>query len=321
MKYAKYIFTIITMTLIGILYEKYKDTELSDEDARNYELVKKYLLNDSSLAQSKRPLLWVHMTYDVNARWWPTFSSRNTNCLNQPYKFLTLKSIIDKCGNDFNICLIDDDTFSKILPGWTVNLNMVAEPIRGKIRQLALARVLHAFGGMLVPSSFICFQNLIDVYETNTSSNCMFVGELIDRGSTSQQVDFFPSTKLMGCTRGCPMMSEYIQYLENMNSTDHTAESNFLGDYGRWCFDKILKGDLNVVTADKLGVKDTRGNPVTIEALMGDGYIDLPNSALGLYVPDDEILKRTKFQWFARLSAKQALESETQIGKYLLISR
>lgn len=48
MKYAKYIFTIITMTLIGILYEKYKDTELSDEDARNYELVKKYLLNDSS---------------------------------------------------------------------------------------------------------------------------------------------------------------------------------------------------------------------------------------------------------------------------------
>ena len=118
MKYAKYILTIITMTLAGILYEKYKNTELNDEDARNYELVKKYLLNDSSLAQSKRPILWIHMTYDTNARWWPTFCSRNTNCLNQPYKYLTIKSIIDKCGNDFNICLIDDDTFSKILPGW-----------------------------------------------------------------------------------------------------------------------------------------------------------------------------------------------------------
>ena len=79
MKYAKYILTIITMTLAGILYEKYKNTELNDEDARNYELVKKYLLNDSSLAQSKRPILWIHMTYDTNARWWPTFSSRNTN--------------------------------------------------------------------------------------------------------------------------------------------------------------------------------------------------------------------------------------------------
>lgn len=320
MKYAKYILTVITMTLVGILYEKYKDTELSDEDARNYELVKKYLLNDSSLAQSKRPLLWIHMAYDVNARWWPTFSSRNTNCLNQPYKYLTIKSIIDKCGNDFNICLIDDDTFSKILPGWTVNLNMVPEPIRGKIRELALARVLHAFGGMLLPNSFICFQNLINMYETNTKSDRMFVSEFIDRGSTSQQVDFFPSTKIMGCRSGCPMMSEYIQYLENMNSTDHTAESNFLGAYGRWCYDKILKGDMNIVPGSELGVKNARGEPVTLEALMGDSYIDLPCSTVGLYIPDDEILKRTKFQWFARLSAKQALESETQIGKYLLIS-
>ena len=34
MKYAKYILTIITMTLAGILYEKYKDTEMNDEDAK-----------------------------------------------------------------------------------------------------------------------------------------------------------------------------------------------------------------------------------------------------------------------------------------------
>jgi len=148
----------------------------------------------------------------------------------------------------------------------------------------------------------------------------MFVGELIDRGSTSQQVDFFPNTKFMGCQRECPMMSEYIQYLENMNSTDYTAESNFMGAYGRWCYDKILKGEMNLVTADRLGVRNTRGEPVTIEALMGKSYIDLSSSALGLYIPDDEILKRTKFQWFARLSAQQALESETQIGKQLLIS-
>jgi len=180
--------------------------------------------------------------------------------------------------------------------------------------------VLHTFGGMLVPNSFICFQNLIDTYETNTSSDRMFVGELIDRGSTSQQVDFFPNTKFMGCQRECPMMSEYIQYLENMNSTDYTAESNFMGAYGRWCYDKILKGEMNLVTADRLGVRNTRGEPVTIEALMGKSYIDLSSSALGLYIPDDEILKRTKFQWFARLSAQQALESETQIGKQLLIS-
>jgi hypothetical protein len=45
------------------------------------------------------------------------------------------------------------------------------------------------------------------------------------------------------------------------------------------------------------------------------------NSIKGLYIPADEILKRTAFQWFARLSAKQALASDTIIGKYLLIAR
>ena len=100
----------------------------NNDDIEQYELVKKYLLNDSSLAKSKKPIIWIHMVYDINSRWWPSFSSRNTDCLNQPYLYLTIKSIIDKCGEDFNICLIDDDTFSNIIPGWATNLNMVADP-------------------------------------------------------------------------------------------------------------------------------------------------------------------------------------------------
>ena len=41
------------------------------EDARNYRLVKKYLLNDSSLARNKLPILWFPIDYEKNARWWP----------------------------------------------------------------------------------------------------------------------------------------------------------------------------------------------------------------------------------------------------------
>jgi hypothetical protein len=115
-------------------------------------------------------------------------------------------------------------------------------------------------------------------------------------------------------------MKDYITYLETMNSTDYTDESNFLGAYGRWCNEKIINGEINLLTADNLGAKDTLGKPVTIDRLMGNTYIDLPGSVKGLYIPADEILKRSAFQWFARLSAKQALESETIIGKYLVIS-
>lgn len=320
MKSPNYLYSLILLGSASFLYNRYKKHTEDDEGMKQYELVKKYLLNDSSLAKSKKPIIWIHMSYEVNARWWPSFNSRNSDCLNQPYIYLTLKSIIDKCGNNFNICMIDDDTFSNILPGWALDLNMVANPIKSKLRELALAKVLYNYGGFVMPNSFICFQNLIDTYNTYTKNNKMFVGELLDRNSTSQQVNFFPNTKFMGCEKDNRTMKDYIDYLETMNSTDYTDESNFLGAYGRWCNEKIVNGELNLLTSDNLGMKDTLGKPVTIERLMSNTYIDLPGTVKGLYIPADEILKRSAFQWFARLSAKQALASDTIISKYLVIS-
>ena len=78
-----------------------------------------------------------------NSRLWSSFYSRTSHELNQPYLHLTIKSIIEKCGESFNICLIDDQSFEKIIPGWTINLDNLASPIKNHIRQLALARMLY----------------------------------------------------------------------------------------------------------------------------------------------------------------------------------
>jgi len=306
---------------MSLIYNRYKSVEDEDEHMRNYRLVKQYLLNDSSLAQSKKPIIWIHMVYETNARWWPSFSSRNTDNLNQPYQYLTLKSIIDKCGQDFNVCLIDDETFPNIIPGWTIDLSLVADPIKTKIRQLALAKVLHSYGGFLLPSSFLCFQNLAPLYNTLTSGGKMFVGELVSLTDVSDKVNYFPSTKFMGCQAGCPLMAAYISYLEINTSTDFTAESHFLGSYNRWCYEKVQRGEMSIIPADMLGAKDTTNKPVTLEILMSNQFLNLSERVQGLYIPADDILKRNSYQWFARLSAKQALDSDTMIGKYLLINR
>jgi hypothetical protein len=319
--YTHYIYPLTITIIMSLIYNKYKSSESEEEHMKNYHLVKQYLLNDSSLAQSKKPIIWIHMVYEKNARWWPSFSSRNTDNLNQPYHYLTLKSIIDKCGEDFNICLIDDETFPNILPGWTIDLSLVADPIKIKIRQLALSKILYNYGGFLLPSSFLCFQNLAPLYYAMTANEKMFVGELVSHTDVSDKVNFFPSTNFMGCQKGCPMMFNYSNYLEINSSTDFTAESHFTGSYGRWCFEKIKSGEINMIPADMLGAKDAAGKTVTIEILMSDNFLSLSNRVQGLHIPADEILKRTAYQWFARLSARQALESNTTIGKYLLINR
>ena len=159
MGYSKYIYPIAVSLLLSYIYSQYKGREYDSDQMRTYDKVKKYLLTESSLARSKKPLFWIHLEYEKNARWWPSFGSRNTENLNQPYQYLTIKSIIDKCGEDFNVCLIDDDTFTNIVPGWAVNLHLLAEPVKSKMRQLAIARVLPSYGGLLVPSSFLCLKN------------------------------------------------------------------------------------------------------------------------------------------------------------------
>ena len=52
---------------------------------------------------------------------------------------------------------------------------------------------------------------------------------------------------------------------------------------------------------------------------MGNTYFELIDDVYGLYIPDEDILKRTKYQWFSRLSTEQILLSDTMLGKYFLL--
>ena len=116
-------------------------------------------------------------------------------------------------------------------------------------------------------------------------------------------------------------MLEYVNFLEHVVSQDFVEESNILGSAGQWCQAKILKGEVGLVPADALGQKDAEGGAVTLDRLVQNTYVNLAGSVLGLYIPADELLNRFAYNWFARLSAKQVLESDTTIGKYLLIAR
>ena len=89
--YSKYLITIAVVIGTGMLYRRYQDSEKKKLSKENYELIKKYILNDSSLANLKKPILWVHIPYSKNAREWDSFGSRMTYNLNQPYLNLTIK--------------------------------------------------------------------------------------------------------------------------------------------------------------------------------------------------------------------------------------
>lgn len=316
----KYIFMLILLVIVGSMQEKFSKITQTDDEVRHYELVKTYLLNEASLARSRLPILWIHVETNINARWWKNFGSRNTKCLNQPYQYLTIKSIVDKCSDNFNICLIDDNSFSKIIPDWKVDMSMVSSPIKEKMREIALARILYMYGGMLVPSTFICFRDLYPIYQAGTFETDMFVGEFVDRNVTAEEREVYPNTRMMGCKINSQCMLNYMQFLQNMTSHDYTDESVFLGTKNKWCLNGVEKGIIKLIKSEALGARDIHKNIITLDNLIGNTFIEIMADAAGVYVPEKEILKRTCYQWFARLDTKQVLESDTMIGKLLLIN-
>ena len=58
MKSPNYLYSFILLGAASFLYNRYKKQTEDDEGMKQYELVKKYLLNDSSLAKSKKPIIF-----------------------------------------------------------------------------------------------------------------------------------------------------------------------------------------------------------------------------------------------------------------------
>lgn len=318
--YMNYIYLFVVFIGLWFLYNRYEDKRMRENDMGNYDAIQKYLGGDSSLADEKKPILWIPITYDYNSRNWISFGSRSSFELNQPYMYLTVKSIISHCDDSFRICLIDDDSFAKLIPGWTINLKNISTPIVDYMRSLAMSKLLYIYGGMVVPPSFLCMRDLIGLYNMGTSGDKMFVCETVDRNITSTTHEFYADTSFMGSPKKCPIMSELIDFMQRVVSSDFTSQAEFLGDFNRWCNSRIQKGQVKLIPGKLVGTKTMDDTMILVDNLLSNDYIDLYPKAYGIYIPSKEILNRRHYEWFARLSPKQVLESNTIIGKYILLA-
>lgn len=312
----RYISAFVILTVLGILYEKYKIKFVPDEELEKYDLIKKYLLNSNEYLGGK-PILWIHSTHNINARNWKNFGSRNTNNLNQPYIFSCIESAVKFCGESFHVCLIDDNSFTKLLPMWDIDVRSLANPVRSHIRELAMAKLLNKYGGFQIPDSTIVLKDLITLYRNSLSNNDCFVGQSLSRNIMSTHTSLTPNINIFGCKKNCETMKKYIDYLELLNSRDYTNEIEFRGDLERYLNKlAILKLDGCV-----FGAKDSKNKDVNVDRLMGKTFIEFSEKLEAIYIPQDMILKRPKYEWFARLSQNQLRHCDNIICKWFIIAQ
>lgn len=319
---SHYILAFSVVVVVSYFAKTYKQ---SFENNDEHELIKKYLLNDSPLYGYNRPKIWIHTKYEINARKWKDFYSRNTTDLNQPYIHLTIKTIINHCGDDFNICLIDDESFSKLIPSWDIDLASVAEPMRSQMRELGLAQLIYYYGGMVVPNSFLCIKNLKQLYDDGIHGNKPFVCENVNRtldlAKKQHKLLFVPDAHFFGAAKNDETVLRLVNELKSRNKSGHfSCDAEFKGCSSQWWFDVVESGKANLVGGEWIGIKTKQRTPILLENLMEEEYLDVYGGTYGIYIPADEILIRPKFQWFAVMSGEQLLKTQLIVAKYLAAS-
>ena len=319
---------VITLLVLFTFQNKFNGWLGKNKEEDDYKAIQLYLLNDSPLYGFNKPKIWIHSKYEINARKWKSFQSRNTTDLNQPYIHLTIQSIINHCDGDFHICLIDDQSFSKLIPSWNQDLTNMPEPLKSRVRQEALLSLVYYYGGIVVPDTFLCISSLLPLWNQTQKRETPFFGERLNRTShlVKQQGGtrtFLPDPYFLSATKNAPVVKEGIEFLkeneEKANSM--SAEDEFLGSLRWWAEEAVEEGKILCLDGSKIGVKSAKtGEPILIEDLLGENYLDLAKDAFGLYIPGDELLKRTKYQWFSVMSQQEILDSRLVIAKYFVSS-
>tara|TARA_B100001094_G_C18098251_1_gene754239 strand:+ start:406 stop:1350 length:945 start_codon:yes stop_codon:yes gene_type:complete len=307
----------------GILYNKWELKYLEKEQINYNANIKNFLLNRKTISDYdlfSKPFIWIHVDNELNTRNWESFNSRSNKELNKPYMVYTIKSIIKKCDKTFNVCLIDDSSFEKLLDDWTIDFSRLDITMKNKVRTLAICKLLHTYGGINVPPSFLCNRNLKDMYYKNINSHGMFACEKLDVTSYNTQTRFLPDCNFIGCKRNNNHMLEFSRYLEVSISNDYTSESNFTDNYNKYLSNMVNDGYMSLIDGRMIGIKNANNHVINIDDLFNTKFIDFVDNYYGIYIPDNMISKRTNYNWFLKINLKDLLESDMIISKFLLVS-
>ena len=77
---------------------------------------------------------------------------------------------------------------------------------------------------------------------------------------------------------------------------------------------------MNLVGGEVIGVKTKKRQPILLENLIEEDYLDLSPHCVGIAIPDEDVLARTKYQWFAAMDVQSILEGGFILSKYAKVA-
>lgn len=305
----------------GYLYSRYQDKKnLETMFETKEEIIRKVFINETQVNKTRKPILWIHVPYEKNARTWENFYSRMTENLNLPFMYLTIKSIIDNNVWDFHVCLIDDETFGKLLPKWDIQMDGLEDVALHKYRQLGLLRLVYEYGGIVVNPGFLSFKSFIDFANSMKKSNKPFFFEEaspIESSTNTLETIYSPNLNFFGSPKNHYTMEQIIYNVNIAIKQDNTNEIDFQNGIKQIILKQIHNKEAYLLDCKYIGNKTITGENIDIDDYLNQStQIDLFKESYGINIPYKSIIKRHKYMWFVNENIDNILHGNYMLAHY-----
>jgi hypothetical protein len=286
-------------------YKKKYDNNVIEFKKENVD-IDVYFFSELYLKKSKNRKLWVHLPFEKNSREWDSFGSRTSHKLNLAYMTLCIKSIIDWCGQSYDIIIYDDTNIPVLLPETKVDLMKLSGTLLDKYRELCKLQILYMYGGVMVPPSLFLRKNIKEI----DNPKIWYVCETHNDDNVSYS-NLMHSTELMGSNMENAELNKYIQLYSNELKKDFVENYNFDMNY-------FKQNNIPYIDGKLIGTKTRYNDKITIEDLMSNKKIILDKQHVGLYIPHEQLMKRRLYNWYCKLSEEEVLKCQVFISYYML---
>ena len=308
-------FTIFVIVLItGVLYQRFQEKHRKTEFEEEQQMIQQYLHNHQS---SSKQFVWIYLETEKNTRNWPSFSSRLTHKLNQPYLQKTIDSIIQASNNSgFEVCIIHDNSLPYILTDWNIDMNYVPEPQRERLRIYAQLQILHRYGGLFVPPSLLCIDNNFNwlTQLSHYKNNNLVFGIEPSRSIYASNVKdvFMPSYNLIYSPyKYHPVLNHIIQEMSILLSKDSSNQPECLETIRN-----IISKNCITCSPETLGYFTKDNKLISLDDMMKTTDIEWSEHTKAIFIPQKDLLERSKYYWFNRMSIQQIQNSMISISQF-----
>ena len=125
------------------------------------------------------------------------------------------------------------------------------EPIKSYSRNIALLKLIHVYGGMIVPDTFLCTKNMRQLYYDGIYGQMPFVCEKVNRTSNMQQkprLTLVPDLYFMGAPKRNVVVESLIEQYERLvKQAQYTDMIKFTGDMNEVLVRNIQLKKMNLI--------------------------------------------------------------------------